>query len=177
MFYTIGNAADPRKQVQRIVGAFLGCGFTNAHLVIKATCNRSIDWKIPNVTIINGLVDEDTIQRIHNTCDCYVSFSNSEGVGMGAIEAALNNKPVIIPSFGGCKEYVKTPFILDCDQKTVGYTEFLFTPDLVWGDPRILDLMKHMRYCYNKNITYWEHEYTHEIVSAKEIKNSLTVVN
>ena len=34
--------------------------------------------------------------------DCYVSFSSSEGVGMGAVEAAIRNKPVIITDYGGC---------------------------------------------------------------------------
>ena len=32
---------------------------------------------------------------------------------MGAIEAAMNNKPVIMARYGGCKEYVSTPFIID----------------------------------------------------------------
>ncbi len=171
MFYTIGNAIDRRKQVLKMIGGFLALGLQNAHFVIKATCKTSIDWKVPNVTIINGLVDDDTIQRIHNTCDCYVSFSNSEGVGMGAIEAALNNKPVIMPRYGGCKEYVKTPFLIDCDKKPIGYNDFLFTPALLWGEPVLGDLLKHMKYCYDKNITKWDHEYTKEILNSEKIKN------
>lgn len=171
MFYTIGNAIDPRKQVLKMVGAFLALGLTNSHFVIKATCNTLVEWKLPGVTIINGLVDDETIQRIHNTCDCYVSFSNSEGVGMGAIEAALNNKPVIMPKYGGCKEYVKTPFLIECDRKAIGYTDFLFTPALIWGDPELSCLMKHMKYCYDKNITSWEHTHTKEILCQEKIKS------
>ena len=171
IFYTIGNAIDPRKQVQKIIGAFLSLGLKNSHLVIKATCNTNVDWKIPGVTIINGLVDDDTIQRIHNTCDCYVSFSNSEGVGMGAIEAALNNKPVIIPKYGGCSEYIKTPFVITCGRKLVGFTDFLFTPDLEWGDPNLQDLLNHMKYCYDKNITSWEHVHTKEMLCQDKIKS------
>ena len=171
MFYTIGNAIDPRKQVQKMIGAFLSLGLTNSHFVIKATCNTLIDWKIPNVTIINGLVDDDTIQRIHNTCDCYVSFSNSEGVGMGAIEAAMNNKPVIIPKYGGCMEYIKTPFVISCSRKPIGYTDFLFTPDLEWGEPSLSDLLKHMKYVYENGITQWEHTWTREFINSEKIKN------
>lgn len=171
MFYTIGNAIDPRKQVQKLIGAFLSLGLPNSHLVIKATCNTLVEWKIPNVTIINGLVDDETIQRIHNTCDCYVSFSNSEGVGMGAIEAALNNKPVIIPQYGGCTEYVKTPFVISYSRKLVGYKDFLFTPDLEWGDPHMEDLLKHMKYVYEKWITQWDHSWTREILESEKIKS------
>ena len=170
MFYTICNAFDPRKQLDKLVGAFLALGLKNSHFVIKATSRQAVEWKIPNVTVINGLVDEDTIQRIHNTCDCYISFSNSEGVGMGAVEAAMNNKPVIIPKYGGCKEYVKTPFMVSCDRKMVGFKDFLFTPDLEWGDPSLTDLLKHMKYVYDKNITYWDHIHTHELLDPVKIK-------
>ena len=173
MFYTIGNAIDPRKQVLKMIGAFLALGLQNAHFVIKATCHSPVEWKIPGVTVINGLVDDDTIQRIHNTCDCYVSFSNSEGVGMGAIEAALNNKPVIIPKYGGCKEYIKTPFMIDCNTKQVGYTDFLFTPTQVWGDPILKDLMKHMKYCYDNNITQWDHEHTKNMLCQNKLKQKM----
>lgn len=174
MFYTIGNAADPRKQVQKIIGAFLALGLQNSHLVIKATCTAPLDWKIPGVTVINGLVDDDTIQRIHNTCDCYVSFSNSEGVGMGAIEAAINNKPVIMPEYGGCTEYVKTPFIIPCTRKRVGFSDFLFTPELEWGDPDFGTLMKHMKHVYDGNIVYWNHEHTRDFLNSKKIRDKFS---
>lgn len=170
MFYTIGNAGDPRKQVMKMIGAFLSLGLPNSHFVIKATCNAVIDWKIPGVTVINGLVDDDTIQRIHNTCDCYVSFSNSEGVGMGAIEAALNNKPVIMPEYGGCSEYVSTPFLISCSRKNIGYKDFLFTPELEWGDPKLEDLVKHMKFVYDKCLTKWDHSFTKNFIDCEKIK-------
>ena len=47
------------------------------------------------------------MDKIHKSSDCYVSFSSSEGVGMGAVEAALRGKPVIITDYGGAPEYVK----------------------------------------------------------------------
>lgn len=173
VFYTIGNAIDPRKQIMKLVGAFLSLGLPNSQLVIKATCNRLVDWKIPGVTVINGLVDDETIQRIHNTCDCYVSFSNSEGVGMGAIEAALNNKPVIFPDYGGCKEYVKSPYMISCTKKKIGFSDFLFTPELEWGDPDIGDLFKHMKHCYENNITHHDHTFTRELLDAEKISSKL----
>jgi glycosyltransferase involved in cell wall biosynthesis len=170
IFYTIGNAIDPRKQITRIIGTFLELALPNSHLLIKATCSKDVDWKVPGVTIINGLVDDDSIQRIHNSCDCYVSFSNSEGVGMGAIEAALNNKPVIMQEYGGCQEYIKTPFMIKCNRKKIGFSDFLFTPNLEWGDPEQEELKKYMKYVYENEITQMDHPHTHSFVCAEKIK-------
>jgi hypothetical protein len=84
---------------------------------------------------------------------------------MGAVEAALRNKPVIITDFGGLKEYVKTPFIVRAPCGPVGQNaEFLFNPDMTWGQPRIDDLIKHMKFCYNNKVTTQQHEYTLEKV-------------
>jgi hypothetical protein len=49
-----------------------------------------------------GLLSDEEMENIHALGDCYVSFSSSEGVGMGAVEAALRNKPVIITRLWRC---------------------------------------------------------------------------
>jgi glycosyltransferase involved in cell wall biosynthesis len=105
-FYTIGNIADPRKNIQGLINAFLECNFgTEARLVLKATCFHPITLKIPGVVVINGLLSDEALERVHASCHCYVNCSHSEGVGMGAVEAALRSKPVIITDYGGLKEY------------------------------------------------------------------------
>ena len=82
---------------------------------------------------------------------------------MGAVEAALRDKPVIITSYGGLKEYVKTPFVVNADTLVpVGVNDFLFTSDLIWGLPDFKDLIKHMRTCAEQNITTWDHSFTKE---------------
>jgi hypothetical protein len=56
-FYTIGNIADPRKNIQGLINAFLECNFGDkARLVLKATCTRPVELKIPGVIVINGLL-------------------------------------------------------------------------------------------------------------------------
>jgi glycosyltransferase involved in cell wall biosynthesis len=67
------------------------------------------------------------MEHIHNGCDCYVNFSCSEGVGMGAVEAAMHNKPVIITEYGGASEYVNTPYTISCTLKPIGFDDFLYT--------------------------------------------------
>ena len=160
-FYTIGNIIDPRKNIKMLVEAFLRLGMPNTRLVLKATCHTPVTWKIPNVHVINGLLDDASLEDVHHQSHCYINCSHSEGVGMGAVEAALRSKPVIITSYGGLKEYVQTPFVVDASTLVpVGVNDFLFTPDLMWGRPSLDDLMKQMRTCAEQRLTTWDHSFT-----------------
>ena len=184
-FYTIGNVADPRKNIKGILESFIRCRFDDAILVIKATCNREIEWKIPGVQIINGLLSSEEIDAIHDRCDCYINCSHSEGVGMGAVEAALRNKPVIIADYGGLQEYVKTPWVVPCAIGPIGFDDFLFTKDLNWGFPNQNELQMAMEDCYAKRVKTWDHSWTRELVgnvpselcNASAVRKSLAVVD
>jgi glycosyltransferase involved in cell wall biosynthesis len=163
VFYTIGNLSDPRKNIKMLIEAFLRCGFgDNARLLLKATCRDPFQVKLPNIDIINGLISDDDMETlVHNKAHCYINCSHSEGVGMGAVEAALRNKPVIITDFGGLKEYVTTKYTVECTPCSVGANaEFLFTPDMMWGQPKIDNLMAYMKECFDNKITIQEHPET-----------------
>ncbi len=166
VFYSIGNILDPRKNIRGLIDAYLRCGFGGqAHLVLKATCNQPIEWKVPGVTIINGLLSDEDLEKVHDAGHCYVNCSHSEGVGMGAVEAALRSKPVVITDYGGLKEYVKTPWIVPCTPGPIGFDDFLFTKDLVWGHPSGEALQQCLRDCFEKKVTSWDHEHTRKIMS------------
>lgn len=164
IFYTIGNVADPRKNINALINAM--DNFPGAHLLLKATCSRPIQINHPRVTIINGLLTDEQMENVHAKGHCYVNCSHSEGVGMGAVEAALRNKPVIITDYGGLKEYVKTPFVVKCDLGPIGFDDFLFTRDLVWGHPSYEDLVAHMATCYEQRIVTWDHPHTSGLVAG-----------
>ena len=92
------------------------------------------------------------MESVHEAGDCYVNCSHSEGVGMGAVEAALRDKPVIITDYGGLKEYVKTPYVVKCSLCPVGADDFLFTKDMLWGKPDMKELVTHMKHAFeNRN--------------------------
>ncbi len=173
-FYHIGNIADPRKQVKRIIEAFLRLNLPNTKLVLKATCKQPVIINLPRVEVINGLLPEERILDIHRRCDCYVSFSHSEGVGMGAVEAALLDKPVIISEYGGAKEYVHTPYVIPCTRKIIGKNDFLYTADMEWGDPDFTKLMEYMSDAYQKQLRAWDHSHTKELLSNEKIKSEFT---
>ncbi|NBS69757.1 glycosyltransferase, partial [bacterium] len=165
-FYSIGNVADPRKNIQMLIQAFLDLDLPDARLVLKATCRQNVESRWPNIVIINGLVTNEQLDSIHDSCDCYVNCSFSEGVGMGAVEAAMRNKPVIISDYGGLKEYVKTPYVIRTGRRKVGMVDFLYTPDMEWGNPDIESLKEHMKECHRLKLRVQDHQPTQTMVHS-----------
>ena len=167
-FYTIGNMVDPRKNIGMLIEAFGRLQLPNARLLLKATCKVPVTWKIPGVVILNGLLsDEDLEKYVHAQAHCYINCSHSEGVGMGAVEAALRGKPVIITDFGGLKEYIPdTPFVVKCTCASIQQDDFLFQKGMVWGQPSLDDLMTHMKTCNDQRITEWDHPGTRTLINS-----------
>lgn len=163
-FYSIGNVTDPRKNIQNLLKVFAECKFPNARLVLKASCIRDVSIDVPNVEIINGLISDEDMEKVHTQCHCYVNCSHSEGVGMGAVEAAMYDKCVIISDYGGLKEYVRTPYVIPCTKGPIGFNDFLYTADLVWGHPDNTKLKELMQVCYDQNIRRQDHSFTRQLV-------------
>ena len=173
IFYHVGNVIDPRKNVKRIIESFIRLQLPKSLLVLKATCSMPVEWKVPGVHIINGLLPDVAIRSLHNECHCYVSFSSSEGVGMGAVEAALYNKPVIITEYGAPPEYIKTPYTITCGRQAIEHDDFLFQKGMVWGKPDFDQLMTCMKHAYDNKVYFQDHTWTRDIVSGETIKNSI----
>ena len=165
-FYTIGNVIDPRKNIRSLLSAWQECNFPDARLVIKATCVKDFSINIPNLAIINGLITNEQMDKIHQACDCYINCSHSEGAGMGAVEAALHNKPVIITDYGGLKEYVKTPWVVPSPPGPIGFDDFLFTKDMLWGQPDYPSLVRCMKECYETKVRRWDHTHTKNLMNS-----------
>ena len=175
VFYHIGNILDQRKNFKNILEAFIRLALPNSKLIVKATCKQDIILNIPNVKIINGLLPEEDMDDIHRMSDCYVSFSSSEGVGMGAIEACIRDKPVIVTDYGGVTEYIKTPYLIDCDKEVIKNDDFLFKKGMVWGKPNVEQLMNYMTDAYNKQLRYMNHEFTKKLVGRENILEEFVV--
>jgi len=168
-FYHIGNIMDPRKKFKDILQAFTRLNEPNSRLVVKATCGKPVNIKFPRVEVINDMLSDEEMNDLHNRCDCYVNFSHSEGVGMGAVEAALRDKPVIITDYGGAPEYIKTPYTIDCGLQELEKDDFLFKKGMVWGDPTFDQLLEFMRHAYDNRIREMDHGHTKNLVGEKNI--------
>jgi len=168
-FYHIGNIMDQRKNFRDILEAFVRLNKPNAKLIVKATCNQPVQIKLPNVEVINGLISDEEMDKIHRLSDCYVSFSSSEGVGMGAVEAAMHDKPVIITDYGGAPEYVKTPYTIDCELQELQNDDFLFKKGMQWGKPNKEQLLEFMNDAYEKRLRYMDHSHTKQLVGKEHV--------
>jgi glycosyltransferase involved in cell wall biosynthesis len=168
-FYHIGNIMDPRKKFKDVLQAFIRLNEPNTRLVVKATCRGDVNIQLPRVEVVNGLLSEDEMNDLHNRCDCYVSFSHSEGIGMGAVEAALRNKPVIITDYGGAPEYIKTPYTIDCGLQELEQDDFLFKKGMVWGKPNFDQLLEFMRHAYDNRVREMDHEHTKKLVGRENV--------
>lgn len=169
VFYHIGNVADPRKNIRAILKAFIRLNEPRARLLIKATCSKPIEINIPNVRVINGLLSDEEMDNIHRMGDCYVSFSHSEGVGMGAVEAAIRDKPVIITDYGGAPEYIKTPYTIACTFQELEKDDFLFKKGMHWGDPDPDQLLEYMRDAFDKRLKHMDHSHTKQLTEKENV--------
>ena len=176
IFYHIGNVLDHRKNFKSILEAFVRLNLPDSLLVVKATCLKDVQLKIPNVMVINGLIPQDELDGLHVMCDCYVSFSSSEGIGLGAVEAAIQNKPVIIPEYGGAVDYIKTPYLIECGKQPVPFDDFLFKQGMIWGKPNFEQLVKFMKDAYDKRLTYMDHSYTRFVVGPEEFHRTFALM-
>ena len=168
-FYHIGNIMDPRKKFRDVIQAFARLNEPNTRLVVKATCNQSVQIQFPRVEVINDMLSDEEMDTLHNRCDCYVNFSHSEGVGMGAVEAAMRNKPVIITRYGGASEYIKTPYTIDCELQELENDDFLFKKGMKWGNPNFDQLLEFMRHAYDNRLRHMDHEYTQNLVGRENV--------
>ena len=168
-FYHIGNILDQRKNVNDILRAFTELNLPRCELIIKATCKQEVNIQHPNIKVINGLAPQEFVDRLHAMCDCYVSFSNSEGIGLGAVEAALRDKPVILPEYGGAPDYIKSDYMISCGTQEVPNDDFLFKKGMLWGKPNFEQLKEFMLDAHTKRLHKVDHSFTKQRVSAEEI--------
>lgn len=168
-FYHIGNVLDQRKNVNDILRAFTELNLPRCELIIKATCKQGVNIQHPNIRVINGLAPQEFVDRLHAMCDCYVSFSNSEGIGLGAVEAALRDKPVILPEYGGAPDYIKSDYMISCGTQEVPNDDFLFKKGMLWGKPNFEQLKEFMLDAHTKMVRKADHSFTRQRVSKEEI--------
>ena len=168
-FYHIGNIMDPRKKFKDILQAFVRLNEPSTRLVVKATSNQPVQIPFPRVEVINDMLSDEEMDNLHNRCDCYVNFSHSEGVGMGAVEAALRDKPVIITNYGGAPEYIKTPYTIDCELQELERDDFLFKKGMTWGKPNFDQLLEFMKHAFDNRVREMDHTHTKQLVGRENV--------
>ena len=70
---------------------------------------------------------------------------------------------------------IKTPYTIECDKCNVGVDDFLYTKDMVWGNPNFEKLKEFMKDAYEKKMTYMSHIHTKNLMNnvLKNLKTCL----
>jgi glycosyltransferase involved in cell wall biosynthesis len=132
VFYSI-NAWDPRKDLPATIAAFVNAfsaddavtlliktgssghdaGPLYPRLPTHALATRAItnaaagsNRSPPHVVLHDEEIDADALDLIHAVGDVYVSLSHGEGWGLGAFEAAMLGKPVVMTGWGGHTDFL-----------------------------------------------------------------------
>lgn len=167
-FYTIGDMANRRKNLSALIQAF----HTEFHpsepvsLIVKtwgqkeetlAFCDQiKMGLKLfPDLgyykkeIVISDIVTDDSISRLHASCDCFVLPSYGEAWGIPAFEAMAFGKTPIVTNYGGFTEYItdETGWLVDCHEVPVFGMKDTF-PDLYTGRESWAAVsIRHLRSC------------------------------
>ena len=94
---------------------------------------------------------------------------------MGAVEAALHDKPIVITDYGGAPEYIKTPYTIECELQELERDDFLFKKGMVWGKPNPNQLLEFMRDASQKRLRYMDHTFTKNLVGRDNVLEEFLV--
>lgn len=103
------------------------------------------------IILLTDLLSTDQMLALHKTCDCYVSASRGEGLGLGMIEAGLFGNTVITNTFGEHSSYVteETAYLYNHSLRPVtGMGGPFYTSDQLWAQPDVHGLATEMREAY-----------------------------
>ena len=132
-FVSIGTA-QPRKNIRQLLRTFCHAfdASSNVQLLVKTSTMSEADtfpfagmpadaqlriWLAeiaqhlgrprPLISwIASDELSQQSIDTIHALADCFVSFSHGEGWGLGAFEAATLGTPVLMPAWGGHRDFL-----------------------------------------------------------------------
>jgi glycosyltransferase involved in cell wall biosynthesis len=124
---------------------------------LKTICDQY--QNTPRIILDTTLRPDDFIDNLVTHCDVYLSLCNSEGVGLGACQAALKGKIIVMTGFGGQTEYVKEGcwinYKLNAVNVPTNFVEWIKPPQR-WGYPSIDHAIKKLHDIYANKDTYCE---------------------
>lgn len=139
-------------------------------LKIKRKMNLSY---YPPIYFSDRILPTETIQAIHNTCDCYVSPFHGEGWGMPIHDAMISGNNIITTQFGGVSEFLnnKSALILKHQMGPVSNMEWspLYSRNQNWAYPSISNLCRLMRSVYEN-----PEAYSGRKAHAKKVADNMT---
>ena len=155
-FYTITNAANPRKNLAGLAGAFAAAGLADrARLVIKTITPLPRDiGDTPGLVTLDGRADATEIGALHRLCQCFVSAHRGEGWGLGLSEAMACGNLAVATAWGGNMEFMNeansllVPYRLAAvADEDVWWQQGLLSADMRWAHVDVEALAGTMARC------------------------------
>lgn len=175
VFYSIGSWML-RKDFPRLIEAFLEEFLEEEPVaLLLKTSGKPVHYPLPNEVGKTSLqLVQETIQEIarkhqrsratiallagdgvsgswldclHQVGDAYVSLTRAEGWGMGAFEAALLGRPVLMTGWSGQLDFLGNdhPGLIDYTLAQVEWPGTSYTPDHRWAVCDLADTRRKMR--------------------------------
>lgn len=155
---------DPSEPVNLVIKTHRhGMDAAESRKHIEADCKTIKDWLklypkehfYKKEIILTDILAEESLYRVHATCDCFVSTSFGEAWSLPAFDAMGFGKTPIVTNWGGFKEYIDndTGWLVDCVQEQVlgvnDSFDYLYTGKETWASVSIDSLRKCMREAYS----------------------------
>jgi len=143
----------------------------------------------PKILLVNKLLQERDMPRIHAYADCYVNASSSEGWSRPVHEAIIMGKPVISADNGGITDYLTEDSYYRVKSFPVVATEVShipwYTKDQSWWDIDEADLGNTMKTVFLETNRYaragrakqWAMEHTSYQEVGRQMKERLVQIS
>lgn len=106
---------------------------------------------MPSLLFFGELMPIEHMKGFHTRGDCFVLPHRAEGFGIPLAEAMSLGKPTIGTGYSGNTEFMnrENSFLIDYQETPVSGMIFPnYHGYMTWSEPDIMNLRKHMRYCY-----------------------------
>ncbi len=172
-FYFIGEFIQRKGIHELLIGYFSEFSKDeNVSLILKTTANKQdIDNFIkqtkdglsmyknhdmyPAIQLIIDFVDEDTINKLHASCDCFVMPSYGESVCIPVLDALGFGNTPIVTNHTGMIEFInfQNGWIINSHETVVTTVQRplqdIYTGHETWYQPNVLHLRECMREAFN----------------------------
>ena len=152
---------DPSEPVSLLIKACrYGVDPTKTLSELQDYCNQvkqginiqpKLEYYKPEILVPN-VVDDHTVYRLHNSCDCFVLPSCGEAWCLPAFDAMAFGKTPIVTNWSGFTDYMTedTGWLLDYHmQQAFNGNDSMYTCHERWASVDITHLRKCMREAYN----------------------------
>jgi glycosyltransferase involved in cell wall biosynthesis len=144
---------------------------------IKIKLNKAY---YPPVFLMTKIIPTESLQAIHNTCDCYVAPHHGEGWGMPIHNAMHAGNQIITTRFGGVTEFLgdNSAHIIKHQMGPVANMDWspLYSRSQNWAYPSISHLGKLMRDVYLNHGRYKDKSERARIIAESMTTDQLSKI-